>query len=84
MALLRDELFHPVIEDNVSSADLVQQLACIAAKAFLEELRDPKKATYMYHHQVLNFHMSIVQRKLKMICSEKWQQTIVLRAPLLV
>ena len=38
MALLRDELFHP---DNVSSADLVQQLACIAAKAFLEELRDP-------------------------------------------
>ena len=48
MALLRDELFHPVIKDNVSSADLVRQLAPIAAKAFLEELRDPKKATYKY------------------------------------
>ena len=24
MALLRDELFHPAIEDNVSSADLVE------------------------------------------------------------
>ena len=63
MALLRDELFHPAIEDNVSSADLVEELACIAVEAFLQELRDPKKQHInISRARVLNFRTNIVRR----------------------
>ena len=48
MPLLRDEIFHPVIKDNVSSSDLVKQVVPIAVEAFLHELRDTKKATCEY------------------------------------
>ena len=48
MPLLRDEIFHPVIKDNVISSDVVKQIASIAVEAFLHELRDTKKATYKY------------------------------------
>ena len=48
MPLLRDEIFHPEIEDNVNSTDLVKQIASIAVEAFLQELRDTKKATHKY------------------------------------
>ena len=48
LALLRNEIFHPQIEDNVSSTELVKKLALIATEAFLVELRDTRKATYKY------------------------------------
>jgi hypothetical protein len=42
---LRDELFHPALEDNITSTEMAIPLAVGAAEEFLEELRDPKKAT---------------------------------------
>ena len=48
MAMLKDEIFHPIIEDNLSSTCLVKEIARIAVEAFLEELRDPAKATFKY------------------------------------
>ena len=48
LALLRDELFYPTIEDNQDSTDLVKELAVVSAKAYLDELRNENKASYKY------------------------------------
>lgn len=48
MPLLRDEIFIPDIKDNASSTDLVKQSVSIPVEAFLQELRDTKKATHKY------------------------------------
>ena len=48
MARLRDELFHPVIEDNQNSQGIVEDLVGIVTGAFLEELRNTNKASYKY------------------------------------
>ena len=45
LALLRDELFYPTIEDNQDSTDLVKELAVVSAKAYLDELRNKNKAS---------------------------------------
>ena len=44
-ARLRDELFKPKLEDNIKSTAGAVELGVIVATDFLEELRDPKKAT---------------------------------------
>ena len=48
LALLRDELFYPTIEDNQDSTDLVKELAVVSAKAYLDELRNENKASYKH------------------------------------
>jgi hypothetical protein len=45
LAKLRDELFHPELEDNIATTPIALELALGAANDLLEELRDPKKAT---------------------------------------
>ena len=48
IALLREEIFYPVWEDNQNSAILVDNLAGIATEDFLDELRNTKEATHKY------------------------------------
>ena len=48
LALLRDELFHPVREDNINSEGIVKSLAAVATEALLDELHNTNKASYKY------------------------------------
>ena len=48
LALLRDELFHPIREDNRNCEGIVKNLADVAVEAFLIELRNTNKASYKY------------------------------------
>jgi hypothetical protein len=45
---MRRELFHPTDEDNKDSMPLLENLTAIAAQAWIDELLDPKKATFQY------------------------------------
>ena len=45
---MRRELFHPVDKDNKDSTPLFENLTAIAAQAWIDELLDPKKATFQY------------------------------------
>ena len=42
------ELFHPMDKDNKDSTPLIENLTAIAARAWIDELLDPKKATFQY------------------------------------
>ena len=45
---LRHELFNPVDEDNKNCTQMLENIAKIAAQAWIDELMDPKKGTYQY------------------------------------
>jgi hypothetical protein len=45
---MRRELFHPMDKDNKDSTPLFENLTAIAARAWIDELLDPKKATFQY------------------------------------
>ncbi len=42
------ELFRPMDKDNKDSTPLLENLIAIAAQAWIDELFDPKKATFQY------------------------------------
>jgi hypothetical protein len=42
------ELFNPMDKDNKDSTPLLENLTAIAAQAWIDELLDPKKATFQY------------------------------------
>jgi hypothetical protein len=41
---MRRELFHPTDKDNKDSMPLLENLTAIAARAWIDELLDPKKS----------------------------------------
>lgn len=44
---VRKELFHPTDQDNKDSTPMLEELAVIACKAWVEDMLDEKKATYL-------------------------------------
>jgi hypothetical protein len=48
LKMLRKELFAPTDQDNKDSTPMLEELAVVAAKAWIEQLLDPSKGTFQF------------------------------------
>lgn len=59
----RIELFTPVDEDNIDSTPFLEEVAVVAAEAWISELLDPKKGTHQYNSKKMSVSCTILYQK---------------------